>query len=380
MGPSYRTKKHLFMRNTQLLRMVRGTSNSPYAAFPFLLLGAAAFIIYSKKNHAGRTLCDRSSLYEQEEREQPAKEPAEIPARGWKDILIRIYNNVPAHRVPAIAAGVAFYSLLAIFPAIAALVSLYGLFADAGTIAAHLDDLSGVMPGGAIDVMREQLTRLAAQGHGALGLTFAISLLTSLWSANAGMKAFFDALNIIYGEREKRGIIKLNALSLAFTSGAILFLLLVLGATVVLPVVLNFAGAGDAIGPVLPLLRWPAMFIAVTAALAVLYRYGPSRDPAKWRWISWGSAAAAAVWLGASILFSWYTAHFSSYNATYGSLGAVIGFMVWIWLSVIVFLMGAELDAEMGHQTLRDTAAGRPRAAGTRGAALADTVGASQAL
>ncbi len=265
-----------------------------------------------------------------------------------------------------------------IFPAIAALVSLYGLFADAGTIAAHLDDLSGVMPGGALDVLREQMTRLAAQGQGTLGLTFAISLLTSLWSANAGMKAFFDALNIIYGETEKRGFLKLNALSLAFTTGAIVFLLVALSAVVVLPVVLNFVGAENAIGPVLPLLRWPMMFVVVTFAPAFLYRYGPSRDQAKWHWISWGSAVAALVWLGASILFSWYTAHFSSYNATYGSLGAVIGFMVWIWLSVVVFLLGAELDAEMEHQTLCDTTTGKPLPLGARGATMADTVGAAQ--
>jgi membrane protein len=315
---------------------------------------------------------------EVEDRGRLAAVPADIPARGWKDIVFRIYNNVPAHRVLAIAAGVTFYSLLAIFPAIAALVSLYGLYADAGTIASHLDDLSGVMPAGALDVLRDQMTRVASQGQGTLGLTFAISLLTSLWSANAGMKAFFDALNVIYGETEKRGFFALNALSLAFTTGAILFLLVAMSAIVVLPAVLNFVGFEDELVSVLPLLRWPAMFVVVSLSLAFLYRYGPSRSRAKWHWISWGSAAAALVWLAASILFSWYTAHFSSYNATYGSLGAVIGFMVWIWLSVVIFLMGAELDAEMEHQTLHDTTTGKPLPLGARGAAVADTVGAAQ--
>jgi membrane protein len=312
------------------------------------------------------------------ERGRMAASPIEIPARGWKDILWRSYNNVSAHRLLAIAAGVTFYSLLAIFPAIAALVSLYGLFADAGTVATHLDSLSGLMPGGALDVVRDQMTRVASQGQGTLGLTFAISLITSIWSANAGMKAFFDALNVIYGEDEKRGFFRLNALSLAFTTGAILFLLLALGAVVVLPIVLNFVGVENQINAVLPLLRWPALFVVVSLALAFLYRYGPSRDLAKWHWINWGSAASALVWLAASILFSWYTAHFSTYNATYGSLGAVVGFMVWIWVSVTVFLMGAELDAETEHQTACDTTTGPALPLGRRGATMADTVGAAQ--
>jgi len=284
-----------------------------------------------------------------------ATTPMEIPASGWKQILWRVYNNVSTHRVMAIAAGVTFYSLLAIFPAIAALVSLYGLFADTNSITAQLDNLNSVLPSGAIEVVRDQLERVTAQGQGTLSLTFGISLATSLWSANAGMKAFFDALNIIYGEDEKRGFFALNAVSLLFTLGAISLLLVALGVIVVLPPLLGSIGFANTFDALLPLARWPALFLVVTLSLAILYRFGPSRDKAQWHWISWGSATASFVWLAASILFSWYTAHFGSYNATYGSLGAVIGFMIWIWLTSIVFLMGAELDCETERQTNCET-------------------------
>jgi len=312
------------------------------------------------------------------ERGRHASTPSEIPVRGWKDILLRVYKNISTHRVMAIAAGVTFYSILAIFPAIAALVSLYGLFADPAAIAAQLDQVAGVLPGGALDVLREQMTRVASQGGGTLGLTFIIGLVAALWSANAGMKALFDALNVVYGEEEKRGFIKLNAVSLAFTTGAILFLLIAMAAVVVLPVGLNFVGLASMSDLLVRLIRWPVLLIAIGLALAVLYRYGPSRDEPRWRWTTWGSAFAAIVWLIASVLFSWYAANFGSYNKTYGSLGAIIGFMVWIWISAIVILIGAELDAEMEHQTARDTTIGRPQRMGTRGAAVADTVGAPQ--
>jgi membrane protein len=312
------------------------------------------------------------------DRGRHATTPSEIPVRGWKDILLRVYKNISAHRVLAIAAGVTFYSILAIFPAIAALISLYGLFADPGTIAAQLDQVAGVLPGGAIDVLREQMTRVASQGGGTLGFTFAIGLLAALWSSNAGMKALFDALNVVYGEEEKRGFFKLNAVSLAFTVGAILFLLIAMGAVVVLPVALNFVGLGGISDLLIRLARWPVLLVTIGLALAVLYRYGPSRDKPRWRWTTWGSAFAAVAWVVASILFSWYAANFGSYNETYGSLGAVIGFMVWIWISAIVIFIGGELDAEMEHQTARDTTVGHPRPLGTRGAAVADTVGAPQ--
>jgi membrane protein len=311
-------------------------------------------------------------------RGRSASTPSEIPVRGWKDILLRVYDNISEHRVIAIAAGVTFYTILAIFPAIAALVALYGLFADPSTIANHLKALSSFVPGGALDVIGEQMGRLAAQGGGTLGFAFVAGLAISLWSANAGMKALFDALNIVYGEREKRGFIKLNAISLAFTLGVLIIILLAIGAMIVLPIALKYLGLEAGTEWILTLGRWPLLFIAISFAIALVYRYGPSRSQPQWHWISWGSAFAAIGWLVVSILFSWYAQNFGAYNKTYGSLGAAIGFMTWIWLSTIVILIGAELNAEMEHQTSRDTTTGVPKPIGERGARMADTIGAAR--
>ena len=301
-----------------------------------------------------------------------------MPVRGWKDILLRIWKNIGKDRVVVVAAGVTFYSILALFPAIAALVALYGLFADPAAITSHLDSIAGVVPGGAIEVMRDQITRVASQGRTTLGVTFIVSLLVSLWSANAGIKSLFDALNLVYNESEKRSFVKLNLVSLTFTLLAIIFVLLAIGAMVVVPIALNFLGLGGATEMIFKIARWPALFVVVAWALALIYRYGPSREKPRWRWISWGSALAAVCWIGVSILFSWYAENFGSYNKTYGSLGAIIAFMFWIWLSIIVVLIGGEINAETEHQTVRDTTTGRPKPMGARGATMADTVGAKQ--
>ena len=307
-----------------------------------------------------------------------ASAPSEIPARGWKDILLRVYRNISDHRVLALAAGMTFYSLLAIFPALAALVAIYGLFADPGAIAAHLNAVSGFIPSGALDVARDQLTRVASNGEGTLGVTFAIGLAVSLWSANAAMKSLFDTLNIVYAEEEKRGFIKLNAISLTFTAAAVAFILVAIAAVAVLPVALTYMGLTDFTDLLLRIARWPALALGLAVALALIYRFGPSRAAPQWRWISWGSVAAALLWLAGSALFSFYAANFGNFNATYGSLGAVIGFMTWLWISAIVILLGAELNAEIEHQTARDTTTGHPKPLGTRGAHMADSVGAAK--
>jgi membrane protein len=307
-----------------------------------------------------------------------AATPSDIPAKGWKDILLRVYNNISEHRVVALAAGTTFYSLLAIFPALAALVAIYGVFSDPATITAHLDTLSGFLPGGAIDVAKDQLTRVASKGRQALSLTFVVGLAVSLWSANAAMKSLFDTLNVIYGEREKRGFIKLNAVSLGFTLAAVVFVLLALGAVVGVPVVLRYLSLSNAADLLVRIARWPAMFVSLALALTCIYRFGPSRETPRWRWITWGSAAAAIFWLIASVLFSWYAANFGTFNETYGSLGAAIGFMTWLWISAIVILLGAELNAEMEHQTAHDTTTGSPKPMGLRGARMADTIGAAR--
>ena len=286
------------------------------------------------KAHTGAA-AERKKV-EESDRGRAATKPSEIPAKGWKDILWRVYQEVSRDRVFSVAAGVTFYALLAIFPAIAAFVSLYGLVADATTINQHLALLSGVLPAGAIEIIGEQVKSLTSKAGSTLGFAFFFGLAISLWSANAGMKAMFDALNVVYDEDEKRGFIKLNLQALLFTLGALLFLLLALAAVAVIPVVLKLFPFARLVEQLLSILRWPILAGGVLLGLAVLYRYGPSRDTADWRWVTWGSAIAALLWIVGSMGFSWYVANFGNYNETYGSLGAAIGFMTWIWLSTIV--------------------------------------------
>jgi len=309
-------------------------------------------------------------------RGRDADRPAEIPAKGWKDIAWRAYESIQSDRVLLVAAGVTFYALLALFPATAAIVSLYGLFADAGTVGDHLRLVSGFLPAGALEVIGDQVKRIASQGQTRLGITFFGTLVLAVWGANAGTKAIFDALNIIYKEREKRGFIGLTLQSLAFTLGAVAFVLLALAGIIVVPVLLTVLGVPDSSGTtLLAMLRWPFLYLCILFALACLYRYGPSRTKPQWRWVTWGSAIAGGIWIMGSLLLSWYVANFANYNATYGSLGAVIGFMVWIWLSTIIVLLGGVINAEMEHQTAKDTTEGRRKPIGARGARMADHVG-----
>jgi membrane protein len=283
-------------------------------------------------------------------RDRPTMTPSKIPARGWKDVLLGVYNGISEDRILANAAGVTFYALLALFPGIAALVSMYGLFADPSSIAGHLDTISGVAPGGAIDVVREQITSVSAQGRTTLGISFALGLVVSLWSANSGIKALFDALNVVYEEKEKRSFIQLNAITLLFTIGTMFFLMIALACVIALPVALNYLTLPPVIGPLLKLARWPILLLLAGCALTLIYRYGPTRIEPRWQWITWGSVFAAVAWLAASVAFSWYAGNFGSFNKTYGSLGAVIGFMTWIWLSTIVVLVGGKLNAEIEDQ------------------------------
>ena len=298
--------------------------------------------------------------------------PTEIPLPGWKEIFRRTYFEVGRDRVLAVAAGVTFYGLLALFPALTAFVSLYGLAADPGTIAGHFALLDGFLPAGALDFLRDEVARIRGSGGATLGLAFFISLAVAIWSANAGVKALFDALNVAYGEDEKRGFFKLNAISLAFTVGILLFLLTALGAIAVLPVVLDYLYLGTFSEWLISVGRWPVLFIVLMAALAILYRLGPSRDDAQWRWVSPGALFAAISWIAGSIAFSWYVANFADYNKTYGTIGAVIGLLTWIWLSATILLIGAELNSEAERQTDRDTTKGPAMPIGLRGADAAD--------
>ncbi len=307
-----------------------------------------------------------------------ASRPSEIPARGWKDILLRIWNNIGEDRVMLVAAGVTFYCLLAIFPAIAALVAIYGFFMDPASISSQVDKLSGVMPDGALEVIRNQMNQVASQGSSKLGVAFIVGLLISLWSANAGIKSIFDALNLVYNEEEKRGLIRLNLISLAFTVAAILFVLVAIACIAALPAVFSTSQLQGPIAMIARIVRWPILFVLVAIGLAVVYRIGPSRREPQWRWITWGSAFASIAWIAVSIGFSWYAANFGSYNKTYGSLAAIVVFMTWLWLSTAIVLIGAQIDAEAEHQTVRDTTTGGGKPMGERGARMADTIGPAQ--
>jgi membrane protein len=312
-------------------------------------------------------------------RGREAEKPTHIPATGWKDILYRVWDEISDDRVGTIAAGTTFFILLALFPALGALVSLYGLVADPATIRDHVNDLSGYVPASMLELVSAQLESLSQAESGALGIGFAFGLLLALWSANSGMKALFDALNVAYDETEKRGFFKLLMVSMAFTLGALVFFILVLTVVLGVPLVLNFLPLGP-IGNLLVAILPPViMFCVACFAIAVLYRYGPSRSLAAWRWITPGSLAAGIVWVIASVLFSWYLANFADYSATYGSLGGAIGAMMWIYISLWIVLVGAELNAEIEHQTAKDTTVGPEKPLGARGASMADKVGEARA-
>ncbi len=256
---------------------------------------------------------------------------------------------------------------------------MYGLFADASAINQHLSLLAGLLPGGGVGIVEEQINRIVSKGDAQLGFGFAFGLGLALWSANAGMKAIVDALNVVYDETEKRSFIVLNAASLALTLGAVVSLLAAIAAVVVIPLVLSWVGLGGLTEMLIRVLRWPALLVLVLFGLAILYRFGPSRRQPQWTWITPGSLLAAVLWLAGSALLSWYLGNFANYDETYGSLGAAIGLMMWMWMSVIVILLGAELNAETEHQTARDTTVGGRKPLGARGAAMADTVGAAKA-
>ncbi len=259
-------------------------------------------------------------------------------------------------------------------PAITALVSLFGLVADPKTIGNQLDALSGVIPSGGMEILSEQVHRLVASPSSGLGIGLVVGLATALWSSNAATKAMFSSLNDVYGEEETRSFLRLTGVTLAFTIGGILTMILGLGLVVVLPVIFKAMGLDTTFSTVVTYARVPVMLALIIVALALMFRYGPSRQPPRWRWVTWGGVFGAVAWVAVSVGFSWYVAHFGSYNKTYGSLGAIVGFMTWIWISTTVLLLGAQLNAEMEVQTRRDTTTGAPQPLGRRGADAADTV------
>lgn len=312
---------------------------------------------------------------EREDRGRRTDAPAEIPRRGWTDIAWRLLRTVQKDDILAVARGVAFAGVLAMFPALAAFVSIYGLFADPGAAREHLSALTGFVPADALTLMGDQMLRLASANKAGLSVTAVFGLLLSIWSANAGVKALVKGLNLAFEEEEKRGLVKLHLLTLGLTLGGVAFFTLATAAVIGVPVALRLIGAAGIL-PLLAVLRWPAILTVMILGLAILYRFAPSRENARWRWVTPGAVIAALLWMAVSGGFSWYLTDVADYEATYGPLGAVFGFMVWTWLSAVVVLFGAELNAEIEHQTAKDSTTGDPEPIGKRGATMADEVGA----
>lgn len=308
------------------------------------------------------------------ERGSGAKKPREIPSGGWRDILRRVNTRLGKDHISIVAAGVAFYGMLAIFPALAALVSIYALIADPADIQNQMAALKGVVPEEVHGILTRQLQQIAGRSGGALGIGALVAILAALWSAAKGTKALIIALNIAYGEEEGRGFIRLNAVALLLTLAAVLSMIVSLGLIAALPALLGNLGLPEPWRSAVSLARWPLLALLVAVGLAVVYRFGPDRDQPQWRWVSWGAVSATVLWLIGSVLFSIYVANFGEYNETYGSLAAVVILLLWLFLTAYVILLGAEFNAETEHQTGRDTTRGGPRPMGERGARVADTV------
>jgi membrane protein len=294
-------------------------------------------------------------------RGREAESPSDIPARGWRDVLSRVKDRVSRDKLSIISAGVAFYALLAVFPAIAALISIYGLLFDPEQVSRQVGALEGVLPPQAMEILLTQMREVAQTSGGALGVGAVGGLLVALWSASAGVRTLMEALNIAYDEEEKRGTLRFYGTALLLTLGAIIGAIVVLATLVLLPVVVRFLGLGSFLEVLVTYARWPVLAVAMILGLAIMYRFGPSRDEPKWRWVSWGAVTAIVLWIIGSALFSLYVSNFGSYNETYGSVGAVVILLLWFLVSAYVVLIGAEINAELERRAYAaDTVAKQP--------------------
>lgn len=308
------------------------------------------------------------------DRGRDADRPSDVPAAGWKDVGLRVKDELKEDQVPLLAAGVAFFLLLAMFPALAALVSVYGLVADPDQVAQQVTDLTGSLPQDAQSLITDQLESITSQEQG-IGLTLAASVLAALWAASSGVKHLISAVNAAYDERESRKFFALRGLALALTLGGILFAALAVGVIGVLPAVADSLPFGSAGQVLVQVASYAGLAIGFALSLAVLYRYAPDRDEPRWQWVSWGAVIATVVWLAASVAFTVYIQNFGSYGETYGSLGAVIVLMLWLVITAFAVILGAEINSELEAQTAKDSTEGAPRPMGERDAVKADDLG-----
>jgi membrane protein len=303
-----------------------------------------------------------------------ARRPYQIPFKGWWQVAQRVWSESNRDNLSVVAAGCAFFALFAIFPALSALISLYGLTADPATVEQNFGMLSSVLPTQAYDIVIEQIHRIAAASSGTLGWSLMVSLVVALWSANAGIQAMMAALNIAYEEPERRSLFQYYLNAFTFTVIGILGGVVMLLAILYVPIVFALTGYSYAFELLVRIARWPFLALFVLFVLGLLYRYGPCRRSAKWHWVSVGSLFAMVIWLIASAAFSIYVSNFANYDRVYGSLGAVIILLFWLYISFYIVLIGAEINAELELQTAKDTTAGQPRPMGKRGAFVADHV------
>jgi membrane protein len=298
------------------------------------------------------------------ERGHRADRPNEIPKPGWWSILRRVYTSLSSKHLSILAGGAAFYAMLALFPALAALVAVYGLWTDPATVQRQVSEMHGSMPGEAQNLIVTYLKTLVSAGSAKLGIKLIVSVLVALWSARAGTVSLIQALNVTYEEPEKRGLIRREAVALGITVTAILFVIVALVLIAAIPAALHLVPLGEKLRILGYIIPWPVLIILMSTALAATYRYAPSRREPKWRWLSWGGLAATLLWVVASALFSVYVAKFGHYDKTFGSLGAVVVLLMWLYISAYIVLLGACLDAEIERQTARDTTEGAKKPIG----------------
>lgn len=305
-----------------------------------------------------------------------ARKPSEIAWRGWWQVGRRVIKNVQRHNISLVAAGVALFGMLAVFPALNVAVSVYAFFSSPQDILSHMEPLQQILPEQAYTILTNQLTELSDRDGTTFNFTLVASLVVGFWVARKGARAIIIACNIVYDESEKRSFFGLLLVSFLFTAVGIFGFVVLALLAILLPIALSMLPLGEFVETSLRVLRWPILAIIFILVLQCIYRYAPNRKHAKWRWVSVGAVLATVVWLTASIAFTIYVQNFSNYNETYGAIGSVIILILWFYISAFVVLLGAEINAEMEHQTEIDSTVGEEKPMGERGAYVADTVGA----
>jgi membrane protein len=303
-----------------------------------------------------------------------ADRPSEIPRPGWFQIVKRAWKESKKDSVPLLSAGVAFYAFLAIVPTLIAVVMIYGLVSDADDVAEQVESFGEALPTSAEELLTEQMTTLATASERSLSVGLVIALVFALWTASGGISNLITAVNVAYDEEQKRGFVKSRALALGMTAGAIVFMAVAVALVAAIPVVLDALDVPAWVQAAVGVGRWLGLVVAVLIALALLYRWAPDRDAPKFRWLSIGAVVATVLWVVGSIGFSVYVDNFGSYGRTYGSLAGVVVLLLWLWLGAFATLLGAEINAEMEQQTIKDTTKGEPRPLGRRGAVKADSI------